>query len=354
MKRILLLLVVASIGGVISAFLMLHFMPARFFSRFLVTSSQTPPVPRTDDSHFEGFPNITEAAESMVWLWQKGSASTLLSRADAASSGIVLTGDGLIATVSVPARTLIAASFDRHPFVVEPAQDLTGKALRYGSGPLMFLRPAASEAKGLHLKPVTFFSFEEVRTGQPLFSFGDAGVPEFFRVSEVMHRPTSHEVLSSEVLSGGIALDHAPKAGALLFAASGAFVGLAQNDGTVMPAEFLNNFLRQYLKNGTYQKTTFGMHFFELSALVPLNHDLPFEGLLLASKQARRAVMPGSSAARAGLKEGDVLTLFDGQRLDNTLPFELLLQRYLPGTTVDVVFLRAGKEEKRVVVLGGQ
>ena len=53
----------------------------------------------------------------------------------------------------------------------------------------------------------------------------------------------------------------------------------------------------------------------------------------------------------ADFRELEGSALLDGERLDGTMPFELMLQRYLPGARVEVEFIRDGVNQKASVVL---
>lgn len=62
-------------------------------------------------------------------------------------------------------------------------------------------------------------------------------------------------------------------------------------------------------------------------------------------------VRPGSPAARAGLRGGDVMIAFDGKPIKTLYDFTFALRDKKPGDRVDVVVLRDGKEVKAAVEL---
>ena len=62
-------------------------------------------------------------------------------------------------------------------------------------------------------------------------------------------------------------------------------------------------------------------------------------------------VRPGSPAAKAGLRGGDVMTAFDGKPIKTLYDFTFALREKKPGDRVDVVVLRDGKEVKASVEL---
>jgi serine protease Do len=55
------------------------------------------------------------------------------------------------------------------------------------------------------------------------------------------------------------------------------------------------------------------------------------------------AVQPGSPAEKAGLKRGDVVVEFDGERVRSARQFSRLVQETVPGRTVKATMLRDGR-----------
>jgi S1-C subfamily serine protease len=62
-----------------------------------------------------------------------------------------------------------------------------------------------------------------------------------------------------------------------------------------------------------------------------------------ASGNSIDAVVAGSPADKAGIKNGDIITAIEGQAIDGAHPLEDLLVLYAPGRTVSVDLYRAGK-----------
>jgi Do/DeqQ family serine protease len=60
----------------------------------------------------------------------------------------------------------------------------------------------------------------------------------------------------------------------------------------------------------------------------------------------------GSPAEKAGLKEGDVITVFDGRTVAGVEDLILRIMQTVPGTRVDVKVWRAGKEQSLSVAVG--
>ena len=63
-------------------------------------------------------------------------------------------------------------------------------------------------------------------------------------------------------------------------------------------------------------------------------------------------VSKGSPAEKAGLKQGDVVLLFEGKKVANTVELRNLVVETAPDSDVDVTILRDGKEKRVTVELG--
>ena len=55
------------------------------------------------------------------------------------------------------------------------------------------------------------------------------------------------------------------------------------------------------------------------------------------------SIRQNSPASRAGLMKGDVVTVFDGQRVGRTNQFSRLVEETPPGWTVRMTIVRDGK-----------
>ena len=62
--------------------------------------------------------------------------------------------------------------------------------------------------------------------------------------------------------------------------------------------------------------------------------------------------MPGTGAARAGLREGDVIVRFAGIAVEGFEELRTLIRDRKPGDTVTVLYLRDGEAHSTSVTLG--
>ncbi|MDD4319328.1 MAG: trypsin-like peptidase domain-containing protein [Candidatus Peribacteraceae bacterium] len=164
-----------------------------------------------------------------------------------------------------------------------------------------------------------------------------------------------------EIIQTDAAINQGNSGGPLLNA-RGEVIGMntavaagAQNVGFAIPAPELRRVLQSFQKNGRIVRSYMGVRFIPVTEEVREEYKLASEyGVLLAKGESAQdaAVLPDSPAAKAGLKEGDVLLEMDGKRLTQDVSLLRLIQAKEPGTVVTLNILRDGKEQQVRVTLG--
>ncbi|MEA2511873.1 MAG: 2-alkenal reductase [Thermomicrobiales bacterium] len=84
-----------------------------------------------------------------------------------------------------------------------------------------------------------------------------------------------------------------------------------------------------------------------IDAVLAAQNDLPVDHGVYVTD-----VSPGSPAADAGIKPGDVITAIDGEPIDQTHPLEEFLFEHQPGDTVELTIQRGDQEQQVQVTLG--
>ncbi len=128
----------------------------------------------------------------------------------------------------------------------------------------------------------------------------------------------------------------------------------AQNIGFAIPVSDLRRVLESYRTHGRIVRPYLGVRYVDIDAQLAEELDLPVtQGVLLAQGDGsgQPAVIPGSPADRAGLREGDILLRANGQRLTAQSPLSETVQRAAIGDTLTLTILREGEEREVAVTV---
>lgn len=124
--------------------------------------------------------------------------------------------------------------------------------------------------------------------------------------------------------------------------------------GFAVPSSIFANVADQIIATGQVRYPFLGITYLMIDGEVAAQYNLPVQnGAFISSGlNGQSAVLPDTAAAQAGLREGDIITAVNGQRLDANTSLRQLLLQYRPGDTVELTILRNGKEQNVKVTLG--
>ena len=130
---------------------------------------------------------------------------------------------------------------------------------------------------------------------------------------------------------------------AAIFSPNGGNVGIA----FAIPASVVKQVTAQLIDSGTVTRGFLGV------GIQDVGKDIA-ESVGLASAKGALVTEPtkDSPADKAGIKSGDVITKVDGKEINNALDLSRTIAGKNPGTEVDVIVWRNGKEESVKVTLG--
>jgi S1-C subfamily serine protease len=134
-----------------------------------------------------------------------------------------------------------------------------------------------------------------------------------------------------------------------------AVAGDAQNIGFAIPIDDIKGLIGQVIKTGKFSKPYLGVRYVMLSQEIAAQYKLKVkEGAFIIPSEdaASSTVVPESPAAKAGLKEGDVITQIDGNKVDKTHSLSSQLGKLKPGDKVTLTIVRDGKAQKKDIKLG--
>jgi serine protease Do len=127
----------------------------------------------------------------------------------------------------------------------------------------------------------------------------------------------------------------------------------AQNIGFAQPINDLKALISSVLDSGQLQQPYLGVRY------VSLTNDLAHEfnlkvnrGAYIVSSNTEPAVVPGSPAERAGLKDHDVITKVNNIKIDDKTSLTSALSKYKVGDNVSLTIVRDGKNISIKATLG--
>ncbi len=124
--------------------------------------------------------------------------------------------------------------------------------------------------------------------------------------------------------------------------------------GFAVPSSIFARVTDQIIRTGQVRYPFLGITYLMIDGEVAAQYNLPVQNGAFISPgvSGQSAVLPNTAAARAGLRDGDIITAVNGQRLDGNVSLRQLLLQYQPGDTIELTILRDGQEQTVSVTLG--
>ncbi len=128
-----------------------------------------------------------------------------------------------------------------------------------------------------------------------------------------------------------------------IFSRSGGYMGI----GFAIPINMVKNIRAQLVEHGSVTRGRLGVYIQDLNKDLAESFELKqTKGILVAQ------VVEGSPAEDADLKQGDVILELDGQQVEKVATFRNKIAMTRPGTEVELLILRDGKQKKIKVEIG--
>lgn len=169
---------------------------------------------------------------------------------------------------------------------------------------------------------------------------------------------------NTETLSDMIQTDAAinsGNSGGPLVNAAGEVIGIntatstsAENMGFAIPISSVKGMLAQLIETGKAERTYLGVYAAGITPEVAKAYNLPVNaGAYLYSSSTYTAIVKDSPAAKAGLKDKDIITKVNGVEVGKAGTLTDLIGEYKPGDTVQLTVIREGNEIAVNVTLEG-
>jgi S1-C subfamily serine protease len=276
-------------------------------------------------------------------------------------SGVIFDSNGWIIT-----NKHVVAGSSSLQVALQDGRQFSGTI--YGIDTLTDLAIVKVDATGLPTAPIGNSSAVKVgqlaiAIGSPLGTYTNsvtAGIISAFRKDGIQ---VQDGTVIRNLIQTDAAINPGNSGGALLDAA-GNVMGIptavaqsAQGVGFALPINIAKPIMQQALAGQKLARPWIGIRYQSLTQQIADQGKLAVsEGAWLqpasASGATDPAVVPGSPAAKAGLKEGDIITAVDGAKITAVATLDDILLNYVPGATVALDVLRDGKALTLTLTLG--
>lgn len=212
------------------------------------------------------------------------------------------------------------------------------------------------------LTAATLGDSKTISVGQQVIAIGNALGEYQNTVTSGIVSGTGRSVVASdgsgtttESLSDMIQTDAAinsGNSGGPLVNAAGEVIGIntatstsAENMGFAIPISSVKGMLSQLTETGSAKRAYLGIYTVSITAELAKNYNLPVsEGAYVYSSSNYSAIVSGSPAAKAGLKDKDIITKINGVSVGAAGSLTNLIGEYKPGDTVQLTVIRDSKE----------
>lgn len=127
----------------------------------------------------------------------------------------------------------------------------------------------------------------------------------------------------------------------------------AENMGFAIPISSVKGMLAQLIEKGEASRAYIGVYSVEITPEVAKEYNLPVSsGVYIFNSSLYTAVIAGSPADKAGMRDKDIITAINGEKIGFSGSLSSLIGEYKPGDTVQFAVLRDGKEIAINVTLG--
>lgn len=281
-------------------------------------------------------------------------------------SGFIITSDGLIVT------NKHVASVEGAKYSVITSDGKTYDARVLAQDPLVDMAVLKIEAKGLPV--VEFGNSDDLEVGQRIIAIGNSlgefqnsvtvGVLSAKERSLVANDQSGN---NSENLEGLLQTDAAinqGNSGGPMLNIKGQVIGIntatvskseAEGIGFAIPISSVSSGIESVKKTGKLTRPYLGVRYASVNKQIAGLKNLKTDnGALVIGDLSKGlpAVVSGSPAEKAGIKDGDVIIEISGKKLDESHSLMRILGTLNPGEQVDVKIIRDSKEISYKVTLG--
>ncbi len=279
--------------------------------------------------------------------------------------------DGLLLTN----KHVVADEEATYTVLLNDGSKIPARVLTRDPGNDIALLQADLTGTGSETRTVPFLTFGDsstVKLGQVVIAIGNA-LGEFRNtVSVGVVSGLSRSVRASgggeseqldRVIQTDAAINHGNSGGPLLNTA-GQVIGIntaiaagAQNIGFAIPIDDVARAVESFRTHGRIIRPYLGIRYVLITPALKDKNKLPYDHgalILRGEDETDLAVLPGSPADKAGLRENDIILSIDGEDVTLDRQLSSMVRSRQPGDTLRLRIVRQGKEEEVEVTLEEQ
>lgn len=297
---------------------------------------------------FENLPGIQQRRQSGTQEQQIGSGT-----------GFIISEDGVVVTN----KHVVDVDDANYSVVFNDGRTLSVEVLaRDTLLDIAFLQ--IEDADDLNLISLPLGSSDSLQVGQTVIAIGNA-LGEFSNtVSSGIISGLSREIVATdgngqfqELLPDVIQTDasiNPGNSGGPLLDIQGNVIGVnvavasgGENIAFAIPIDLVNDLLDRFDRNGNINRPILGVRYAQITPEIAEDNDLPVDygAIIISSRAANDAIVPGSPADEAGLQEGDIILEIDGTRVEGNNSLQRLIQEKYIGDSVTLKVLTEEGEE---------
>ena len=219
------------------------------------------------------------------------------------------------------------------------------------------------------LPTVTLGDSKTITVGQQVLTIGNAlGVFQNTVADGIISgvgrslTATDESYTTSETLSDMIqttAAINAGNSGGPLINAAGQVIGIntatsstGSSLGFAIPISAVKGMLNNIMKNGKAERAFLGASYISITPDAVKEYNLPVSnGAYVYAGNNTSAIVKGSPAEKAGLKDKDIITKINGYEVGKAGTVSSLIGEYTVGDTIQLTILRDGKEQTLTATL---
>lgn len=268
------------------------------------------------------------------------------------ASGIIVTNRHVVpdGTTSVSVTLSDGTKYDNVQVI--------GRSSDSASQDIAFLK--IGDLKGKTLVPVTLGDSSKVQVGDRVVAIGNAlgqfqntvtsGIISGYGRDVTAGDATSSDENLTDLFQTDAAINEGNSGGPLVNI-NGEVIGVntavasdAQNIGFAQPVNDLKGLISSVLDNGKLEQPYLGVRYVSLTDDIAYEFNLNVKrGAYVVSNTSDPAVVPGSPAANAGIKEKDVITKVNNTQINQNTSLTSALSRFKVGDKITLTIMRAGK-----------